>query len=148
MEEDEMRNSKLSRRRFLATTAAASATMVAAPFVRTAGAAGKLAIGFWDHWVPGANDATKSLVDAWAEKEKVEVTIDYITSQGNKLLLTTAAEAQAKSGHDIMAMSTWRPNQYANVLEPVDDIMAPLIKQNGAVNSTVEYLGKANGQWV
>ena len=63
-----MRNSKPSRRRFLATTAAASATMIAAPFVRTAGAAGKLSIGFWDHWVPGANDATKSLVDAFPDR--------------------------------------------------------------------------------
>jgi len=117
MEEDEMRNSKLSRRRFLATTAATSATMIAAPFVRTAGAAGKLSLGFWDHWVPGANDATKNLVDAWAEKEKVEVQIDFITSQNNKLLLTTAAEAQARSGHDIIAMNTWLPAEHAKLLE-------------------------------
>src|SRR5262245_30223949 len=148
MEDYEMRNSKLSRRRFMATTAAASAAMVAAPFVRTAGAAGKLSIGFWDHWVPGANDATKSLVEAWAAKEKVEVQIDFITSQGNKILLTTAAEAQARAGHDIMAMATWRPGDYAKLLEPVDDLMGDLIKQNGAVNGTVEYLGKIGGTWV
>ena len=72
-----MRKSKISRRRFMATTAAVSATMVAAPFVRTAGAAGSLSIGFWDHWVPGANDATKDLVNAWADKEKVEVQMDF-----------------------------------------------------------------------
>ena len=58
-------------------------------------------IGFWDHWVPGANKASTDLVNEWAAKEKVEVTIDYIPSQGNKNLLTIAAEAQAKSGHDI-----------------------------------------------
>src|SRR6185437_5766314 len=147
MEESEMSNSKLSRRRFLATTAATSATMIAAPFVRTAGAAGKLSLGFWDHWVPGANDATKSLVDAWADKEKVDVQIDFITSQGNKLLLTTAAEAQARSGHDIIAMNTWLPAEHAKLLEPVDDLMADLIKQNGAVNGAVEYLGKIAGKW-
>ena len=43
------------------------------PSVRGAHAAGKLSIGFWDHWVPGANNATKALVNEWAEKEKVEV---------------------------------------------------------------------------
>ena len=75
--------------------------MITAPFVRTAHAAGKLSIGFWDHWVPGANDATKILVDEWAAKEKVDVQIDFITSQGSKLLLTIAAEELAKSGHDI-----------------------------------------------
>jgi len=140
-----MRKLDVSRRTF---TRIAAGTALAAPFVRGAHAAGKLSIGFWDHWVPGANAATKSLVEEWAAKEKVEVQIDYITSQGNKLLLTVAAEAQAKSGHDILAMATWWPNEHAKLLEPVDDIMAPLIKQNGTVNATVEYLGKAGGKWV
>jgi hypothetical protein len=36
--------------------------MIAAPFVRTANAAGKLSIGFWDHWVPGANKTSEALV--------------------------------------------------------------------------------------
>ena len=143
-----MADKKLTRRRFVATTAAASATMIAAPFVRTAHAAGKLAIGFWDHWVPGANKASETLVNEWAAKEKVEVTIDYIASQGSKNLLTIAAEAQARSGHDILAMPTWWPQDQARNLEPVDDIMAQLITQNGAVNGTVEYLGKAGGQWL
>ena len=138
----------LTRRRFIRTTAAASATVIAAPFVRTAKAAGKLAIGFWDHWVPGANKASEELVQEWAGKEKVEVQIDYITSQGSKTLLTIAAEAQAKSGHDILAMPTWWPQDQANNLEPVDDIMAQLIKQNGAVNDTVEYLGRVKGHWI
>ena len=39
---------KVTRRRFLQTTAAAS-TMIAAPFVRDANAAGSLSVGFWDH---------------------------------------------------------------------------------------------------
>jgi len=38
-----------------------------------------------------------------AAKEKVDLKIDYITSQGNKLLLTVTSEAQAKSGHDILS---------------------------------------------
>ena len=80
-----------------------SATLITAPYVRGAYAAGKLSMGFWDHWVPGANKTLTDLVNEWAAKEKVEVSIDYITSQGNKLLLTVAAEAQAKSGHDILA---------------------------------------------
>ena len=139
--------SKLTRRGFLATTAASTA-LVAMPYVRGSYAAGKLSIGFWDHWVPGANDTSKVLVEEWAAKERVEVQLDYITSQGNKLLLTTAAESQARSGHDILAMATWLPQDNAKNLEPVDDIMAPLIAQNGAVNATVEYLGKADNHWI
>src|SRR5215475_5130350 len=123
---------KLSRRQFVSATALSSAALITAPYVRGAYAAGKLSMGFWDHWVPGANDTTTTLVNEWAAKEKVEVSIDYITSQGNKNLLTIAAEAQARSGHDVFAFPTWEPQAHAKDLEPVSDIMAELIKQNGA----------------
>ena len=142
-----MANMKLTRRRFLQTTAVAS-TFVAAPFVRDANAAGSLSVGFWDHWVPGGNKATEEIARAWADKEKVDLKIDFITSQGNKNLLTIAAEAQAKSGHDIFAFPTWWPQQHAESLEPVDDLMKQLIEQNGNVNGTVEYLGRAKGRWL
>jgi ABC-type glycerol-3-phosphate transport system substrate-binding protein len=118
------------------------------PYVRGSYAAGKLSIGFWDHWVPGANGATQSMVEEWAAREKVDVQIDYITGQGNKLLLTIEAEAQAKSGHDVLTFAAWRPADHANQLVTVDDVMGPLIKQNGAVNPTVEYLGKSQGHWI
>ena len=143
-----MASKRVTRRRFVAGTTALSTAFVAAPFVRGAYAAGKLSVGFWDHWVPNANGATETLVKEWAEKEKVDVQIDFITSQGNKLLLTTAAEAQAKSGHDILAQNTFLPARYADQLVPVNDVMEPLIKENGAVNATVEYLGKINGKWL
>lgn len=142
-----MAKKRLSRRHFVAGSAAATAVL-AAPHVSTAQSGGKLALGMWDHWVPGANNTSKAIIEEWAAKEKVEVTIDYITSQGNKNLLTIAAEAQAKSGHDIFAMPTWWPHAQADLLEPVNDIMDPLIAQNGKVNGTVEYLGKAGGKWL
>src|SRR5262245_24996715 len=114
-----MRRKALTRRRFMAMSAAAS-TVIAAPFVRAANAAGRLSIGFWDHFVPDANKTSDALIQAWAAKEKVEVQIDRFT--GNKALLTIAAEAQARSGHDILYMTSWLPHDYAKSLEPVDDI--------------------------
>src|SRR5215510_736740 len=143
-----MASRRVSRRRFVASTPALSTAMVGAPFVRGAYAAGELSIGFWDHWVPTANSATEKAVKEWAEKEKVEVTIDFITSQGNKLLLTGAAESQARAGHDILAFNTWLPARYAEQLVAMNDVVEPLIKQNGAVNGTVEYLGKVGGKWL
>src|ERR1700742_4233039 len=89
----------ISRRTALKLGAAASALPLV--HIRTAGAAGKVSIGFWDHWVPGANDAMQKQVNAWAEKNKVEVNADFITSTGNKLQLTGVAEAQAGTGHDV-----------------------------------------------
>ena len=138
---------RVSRRQMVAGSAAASAAMLAAPFVRTANAAGSLSVGMWDHWVPGASSAMEKLIREWAEKEKVEVTVDFITSQGNKLLLTTAAQGQAKSGHDILYLQSWLTSRYHEILEPVDDVMADLIKKNGDVSSVAKYLAQINGTW-
>jgi ABC-type glycerol-3-phosphate transport system substrate-binding protein len=138
---------KLTRRRFLATSAVSTA-LVAMPHVRGSHAAGRLTIGLWDHWVPGANAASTLLIEEWGAREKVEVGIDYITSQGNKLLLTEQAEALARSGHDILTFRCWGPADHPNQLEPVDDVMEPLIRQNGAVNATAQYLGKSEGHWL
>ena len=80
-------------------------------------------------------------VPGMGREEQGRGQIDYITSQGHKNLLTIAAEQQARSGHDIMAFPTWQPHGRSQSLEPVDDVMAELIKQNGNVNKTVEYLG-------
>jgi ABC-type glycerol-3-phosphate transport system substrate-binding protein len=132
----------------MAQTAGIGAAAFAAPFVHGAHAAGKLSIGLWDHWVPGANAASTKLCQEWAAKEKVDISIDYITTIGEKLQLTCAAEAQAKAGHDILAFLTWYPADQADNLEPVDDIMKTLIEQYGRVSKVVEYLGKVKGRWV
>src|SRR5215469_14969974 len=125
----------LTRRSVITTAAAATATAaLTSPFVHGAFAAGKLNVGFWDHWVPGANDTLTKLCNEWAAKEKVEISIDFITTQGDKLMLTGAAEEQARSGHDILGMPTWYAAPKAEHLEPVDDLMKTLIAENGAVS--------------
>src|SRR2546430_12091619 len=92
-----MTKTVLTRRTMLMTAALATTTF-AAPFVRGAYAAGKLSFGTCDHWVPGASEVLGKLCREWAEKEKVDLTFDLITSNGEKDLLTLMAEGQAKSG--------------------------------------------------
>src|SRR5207249_3401581 len=140
-----MENIRRTRRTQVQTAATAA---LAAPFVHGAYAAGKLSVGFWDHWVPGADDTLTKLCHEWAAKEKVEIAIDYITSQGDKLNLTQAAEAQARSGHDVLTFLTWAAPAQADNLEPVDDVMAALIKDNGKVSESIEYVGKQKGHWI
>src|SRR5258708_27662296 len=135
-------------RRSVLQTAAAATALLATPFLRGAHAAGKLTVGFWDHWVPGANGPLERLCQEWAAKERVELKLDFITSNGDKDLLTVAAEAQAKSGHDLQSFTAWYAPGYAESLEPVDDLMAALIKEHGPVSAGAEYLGKQDGRWV
>jgi ABC-type glycerol-3-phosphate transport system substrate-binding protein len=143
-----MASRKFTRRRFIRSTAAVATAALATPYIRTSHAAGSLALGFWDHWVPGANDVLTKLCNEWAAKEKVDIKIDYIPSQGNKNMLTIAAEAQAKAGHDMLAFPTWQPADKAHMLEPVDDVMKSLVAANGAVSPLIEYLAKVDGKWV
>jgi hypothetical protein len=88
------------------------------------------------------------LCNEWARKEKVDLKLDFITSQGCKLLLTIMSQGMAESGHDILPFPTWFVAAHHRNLSPVDDIMEPLIKQNGNVVPLVEYLGKHNERWL
>src|SRR4029453_18881376 len=107
---------RITRRRALKVTAGAvGATLPLVP-VQTAAAAGKLTMGVWGHWGPAGHSGRKGLIDEWCAKNKVDVTIDFIASAGNKMILTQAAEAQARSGHDILAFDQWAAQQYADKL--------------------------------
>ena len=142
-----MTSSKISRRRFMAKTALATTALVAAPYMRTSYAAGKLTLGCWDHWVPGANDTLTAIVNEWGAKNKVDCHIDYITSVGDKDLLTASAEAQAGTGHDIMQHRAWQITVHRAKLEPMDDVISTLIKDHGPIAPSSEYLAKHGGKW-
>lgn len=116
--------------------------------VRTAGAAGKLAVGVVDHWVPKSNEKLKEQIDAWAAANKVEVTVDRITTVGAKLQLTGTAEAQAGTGHDMMTFLAWDPQSHASRLAPMDDVMQRLEAKYGPQNEVCQYLGRAEDHWV
>src|ERR1700716_1330451 len=145
--EDKMRRSHPTRRHVLKTAALGSAAMIAAPYVSGVHAAGTLSLGCWDHWVPGANNTLTKIGNEWGEKNKVEVHIDYITSQGEKDKLTAAAEAQAGTGHDIMSHRDWNVQIHQRLLEPLDDVVGQLIKQYGPISPVAEYLAKIKGTW-
>jgi hypothetical protein len=136
---------RMSRRGALKLGAAAATLPLV--HIRTAGAAGKLSLGIIDHWVIEANAVRRAQIQSWAEKNKVEVSIDFISSVGNQDLLTLAAESKSRQGHDIRSMSNWSVHQYQDQLVSLDDAMKRLIAKYGPVSSTCEYLAKAGNSW-
>lgn len=139
------RSRQLTRRSALQL--AAGAGVLPLVHIRTAGAAGKLNVGFWDHWVPATNDVMTKQVQAWADKNKVEVHIDFITSNGFKIQVTQAAEAQAATGHDILPFYSWEVQTYADKLEPMDDIVKNMEAQYGQYSPIAKYLASSKGKW-
>jgi ABC-type glycerol-3-phosphate transport system substrate-binding protein len=127
---------------------AASAAALPLVHIRSGRAAGKLSVAFWDHWVPSGNDVMQKQVNAWAAKNQVEVQADFITAVGQKNILTIAAEAQAKVGHDIQAFPTWEVHNNSGLLEPMDDVMKRLTDKYGQVNDVCHYLANIKGHWL
>ncbi|MFB9971642.1 ABC transporter substrate-binding protein [Pseudoroseomonas cervicalis] len=81
------------------------------------------------------------------QRNRVEIQLDFITSVGNKNLLTIAAEAQARQGHDMLSFPTWEVHAQSRLLEPMDDVMGRLAEKYGALNPITEYLAKIEGRW-
>jgi ABC-type glycerol-3-phosphate transport system substrate-binding protein len=140
-----LKKSEVTRRRAL--TAAAASASLPLVHIRTGRAAGKVSVGFWDHWVPEGNVVMKQQCDAWGAKHQVEVQADFITSVGSKNILTMAAEAQAKTGHDIQQFPGWEVQNHGDQLEPVDDVMQQLMGQYGPVADISKYLFTVGGHW-
>ncbi|MBY0337227.1 MAG: extracellular solute-binding protein [Acetobacteraceae bacterium] len=107
----------------------------------------QLRCAFWDHWVPGGNEALRQLGARWGERNRVNVSLDFINTTGNQLQLTAAAQSQSRSGHDIISLAPWDVGTYADQLEPVDDVINRLIAKYGPINPVAEYLGKQRGSW-
>lgn len=138
--------SRMTRRRALKLGAATTALPLV--HIRTGRAAGKLTLALWDHWVPTGGPVMRQIVEEWAAKNQVDVQLDFLTGIGNKINITMAAEAQAKTGHDVYAFDQWTVQEFSDSLDPVDDIMGRLIGKYGKVSTAVEYLGKVKGKWM
>ena len=138
---------KVTRRKFLKTTALAAGALTVGPYVKTSHSAGTLKVMLWDHWIPGANDVSKKIIMDWGKKNSVDVTADYVTSVSFKQLTTIAAEARAKTGHDVVDLPTVETAKYPDSLEPLDDVVNALIKEYGELMPDAAYLGKIDGVW-
>lgn len=136
----------VSRRRALQIAAASTALPLV--HIRTGHAAGKVSVGFWDHWVPEGNEIMKKQCAAFGAAHQVDVQADFITSNGQKNLLTIAAEAQAKTGHDIQQFPGWEVQNHADQIEPINDVMKRLSASYGPVGDITKYLFTVKGQWL
>ncbi|MCY3702699.1 MAG: extracellular solute-binding protein [Rhodospirillales bacterium] len=136
-----------SRRIFLQSAGAAAAGALAAPYVKTATSAGKLKLGVLDHWVPGTNQALRQILTRWGETNGVDVSVDFITSLGNKPLLTAQAEARARAGHDIFMHSSAMVPLFKNRLVPLDDVVEDILSTQGPIADVFRYAGHLDGSW-
>ena len=75
--------------------AGGTALGLAAPFVRSANAAGSLTIGLWDHWVPGANEVQSAIIKEWADKGISPLTNKVVTDPALQKLVQDGVRKMA-----------------------------------------------------
>jgi len=63
-----LKKNYLHRRKFIKDLSATGGYAIAAPYVKTSHSAGRLLLGLWDHWIPGANDVLENIIVDWGEK--------------------------------------------------------------------------------
>jgi ABC-type glycerol-3-phosphate transport system substrate-binding protein len=128
------RTQTLSRRTTLKLGGAAMALPIV--HIRTTAAAGKLAVGFEDHPVPGAGAVMRKLVEDWAAKTKTDVQLQFFDQ-----------EAQAGAGHDILTFVNYEVDTNANKLEPMDDVIQRLAGKYGRLDKMSEYMTNIEGSY-
>ena len=83
-----------------------------------------------------------ALCRQWADEARVEIHIDFVANTR-----VADREAQQRSGHDIVVHPTWQLALHRRLLEPVDDVMRPLLELHGAASPVADYLGFLQGRW-
>ena len=135
----------VSRRAALQLGAATAALPLA--HVRTAKSAATLRVALASSLVPGADAALQGLIERWATQANTQVQVDFLSLTNRQLLVVAAAEAQARSGHDVVHMLYSGPSTYAPLLEPVDDVVGRLERKYGPVSATAAETGRVDGHW-
>ena len=126
------------------------ATAAALPLVhiRTAGAAGKLSVGFWDHWVRRQRRHAQAGAGLGRQEQGGRADRTSSPRSATRTSSPLAAEEQARTGHDVQTFPTWEVQNHADQLEPADDVMKQLTDKYGPTNQVCEYLAKVKGHWM
>jgi multiple sugar transport system substrate-binding protein len=123
-------SARVDRRQFLTTTAAAAGLGWLASG-RAPALAQKRELTFlsWNHFVPASDDELRRQAEAFGREAGVAVRVDTIAHL--QLPAKYAAEAQARSGHDMFINGLANPFLYERVLADVGDVVDELGKKYG-----------------
>src|SRR5216683_2544403 len=115
--------SRISRRRFLQTSAGAAAGLSLSALGSAPAYAQKRELTFlsWNHFVPASDDELRRQAEVFSKQAGVTVRVDTIAHL--QLPAKFAAEAQSQSGHDLRLSYDADPFLYEHQLADVADIV-------------------------
>ena len=148
-----MAKKKITRRKFIKTVAAGGAAIAGAAAIpsvsrKAYAQKSKLSIAMWNHWVPGATDLQKAVIEEWAKENKVDVTADFIGPSATEMLTVASAEARAGTGHDIVVLTTFDGLFFKDKLEPMNDVADYIQGTYGNFDEVSTYISHVDGTWI
>jgi multiple sugar transport system substrate-binding protein len=140
-------NARVSRRRFLHTSAGAVAGLSLTALGRAPAYAQKRELSFlsWNHFVPAADDELRKQAEAFGKAVGATVRVDTIAHL--QLPAKRAAEAQSQSGHDLLLTGGADPFLFENQLADVGDIVDDLGKKLGGWYPFAAESGQTKSGW-
>ena len=139
----------ITRRQFFKTAAAGAASMLAGTsfFVRPARGTPRATVTMlhWSHFVPAFNPELERQITAWAAQRGVAARVDFIAVRDIPARL--AAEAESRTGHDIVQLILFDPALYYHHLLPLDDIASEVERDSGPWLPVARYVAQFGGRW-
>ncbi len=140
---------KISRRGFCKIAGAGflGAAAGAATWGRPASAQQKtITMLFNSHFVPQFDQELQRQVAEWGKMRGVEARVDLMREQdlGAKL----AAEAESRTGHDIVVLRWMEAAVHQHSLVSMDDVVQDLERSLGGYSDTAKYLWQIRGRWI
>ena len=105
----------------------------------------ELTVLVWSHFIPDVDKVLKKHAEDFGKMKGVTVRIDTIAHK--QFVAKKAAEAQARSGHDIIMNYGADPLVYEELMANVDDVVGELSQMYGDMIPLAAETCLVNGQW-
>jgi multiple sugar transport system substrate-binding protein len=105
----------------------------------------ELTVLVWSHFIPDVDEVLKKHAEDFGKMKGVTVRIDTIAHK--QFVSKKAAEAQARSGHDIIMNYGADPLVYDNLLADVSDLVDDLNRQYGGLIPLAAETCQVKGRW-
>ncbi len=135
----------INRRRFVATSVAGLAGILATRVAPAVGQAREISYLCWNNFAPASDKKLAEIGQRFTKDTGIKIRIDHIAAP--QQAARYAAEVQTQSGHDLVEMRMHFPWLYETQLIDMSPLVADLEKQYGKVISSAADTARVKGVW-
>jgi multiple sugar transport system substrate-binding protein len=99
----------------------------------------------WSHFVPAYNPELERQVTEWSARRGATARVDFVAYRDIPAKL--AAEAESRTGHDVVQLRVFDAALYRQHLVPLDDVAQEVERESGPWLPLARYLGFLDGRW-